>query len=305
MTTQTTPEPPEVTLARDRHWVLTRRELLDLGLTPAAIRHRVRTGRLHPIHRGVYAVGRPHLTREGRWRAAVLACGEEAALSHTAAGAFWSIIERGDERPHVVVPASGGRHQQPGMTVHRSQTLAPSDVLIRNAVPVTTLQRTLIDLARVSTREQLKAAARRAEIVHRIDLAALHDRAAAHPTDVGCGRLARLLVRYVPAGLAESELEACFLELCDRYRLPRPDQQRRLAGAKRDFAWLDAALTVEVDGRATHDTDIAFLDDRVRDRALKATGVEVLRFTWSEVVHDAATVAREIREALRRGAGSR
>src|SRR6185312_6675317 len=127
-------------LARGQHGVLTRRELLGLGFSPGAIKHRVTTGRLHPVATGVYAVGRPELTREGRWMAAVRACGETAVLSHGSAAALWGI---GMERRGGIDVSIRRRSdlRRPGIRVHTRIGLPPGDDTTHLRVPVTTVVR--------------------------------------------------------------------------------------------------------------------------------------------------------------------
>ena len=275
--------------------------LLASGLTRSAIRHRVRSGLLHPVHTGVYAIGRPELSREGRWFAAVLACGLHAVLSHVPAALLWRLLDRADERPHVSVPTQAGRSAPRGVTLHRAATMLATDRTKRDGIPVTTVERTLIDLARTGERRALKAAVRQAERLHRIDLAALRTRVSEPRTSIGHARLFSLLSDYVAgSGMTDSELEALFFELCARRRLPRPEVQVPVGPFRADFLWRPERLIVETDGRETHDTDVAFLDDRVRHRALTAVGYEILPFTWSEVVLRPGAVAREIRAALAR-----
>ena len=299
MTPTTRLNHPELAVARRQHWVVTTDQLLALGLSAEAIRHRVRSGRLHRVHKGVYAVGRPDLTREGRWMAAVLACAPDGVLGDLAAAALWQLVERYDGPPHVLVPTQAGRSAPRGVRLHRCATLVAADVTRHSGIPVTGLERTLRDVARTAP-DRLKACVRAAERTHGLDLAALHAACLEPETDIGRARLRRLLAVYVPVGLSESEFEARFLELCDRHRLPRPDQQLRVARHRADFVWHDVRLVVETDGRDTHARAMAFRDDRVKDRALKRAGHEVLRFTWGEVVHESGPVAREVREARAR-----
>ena len=271
------------------------------GLTREAVRHAVRSGRLYVVHPGVYAVGRPRLSREGPWMAAVLACGPAAMLSMTPAGLHWEVLERGDERPHVSVPSQAGRTAPRGVVLHRAATLTPADRAVRRGIPVTSLERTLIDLARTTDPRTIKAAVRQAERRHRLDLATLRARVAEPRTSIGHARLFALLSAYVPAsGLTDSELETAFLGLCARHRLPRPDTTARIGPYRPDFLWPAERLVVETDGRETHDTDVAFLEDRIRDRAMRALGYEVLRFTWAEVMLRPGAVAAEVRAALHR-----
>src|SRR4051794_2489644 len=110
-------------LVRRQHGVVARRQLLALGLTPRAIKHRMAAGRLHPVMRGVYVVGRPELTQHGRWMAAVLACGPGAALSHESAAQLWGIRRTRPGPIHVSIPASR-RATVPGIVIHRRTDLA-------------------------------------------------------------------------------------------------------------------------------------------------------------------------------------
>jgi len=281
--------------------VVTYNALRAAGMTHSAIRHAVASGRLHPRHRGVYAVGRPQLSQLGVWYAAVLACGDDAALSHASAGTLQALTERGGEWPHVSVPTDHGRRRASGLTIHRTASLMPTDVTVVAGIRVTTVERTLIDLARTTDRRALRAAVRQAERLHRIDLVALRERVAQPRTNIAHARLFRLLSAYVPgSGLTDSELEARFLELCVRARLPMPERQVAIGPYRVDFLWRNARIVVEMDGRATHDTAMAFAEDRSRDRALAAAGYLVLRFTWAEVVYHAAAVAAELLAAVGR-----
>lgn len=290
-------------LARRQHGVVSRSQLLGLGLTRSAISHRLRAGRLWRLHRGVFAVGRPDLTREGAWLAAVLACGEGAALSHRSAAALWGIRERRPPaRPQVSVPTNAGRSGPRGVDLRRALTLTPEDVTLRDRIPVTTLARTLTDLAAAADAKDLKAALRQSERVHSLDLDALRtclDGAPRHSHRHQ--RLIAALDAFVPGTqLTESELELAFLELCTRRRLALPEPQVPIGAYRADFLWSDRRLIVEVDGRGSHDGYIAFADDRVKDRALKAAGYEVLRFTRNEVVREPGKVAREVGVAIER-----
>jgi very-short-patch-repair endonuclease len=209
------------------------------------------------------------------------------------------VLEHGGDLPEVCVPTDAHVLGPQGVIAHRS-SLGPADADERQDIPVTSLDRTVIDCARVLERQALKGLVRQAERLHRLDVVALHARCADPRTDVGKARVRRLLSAYVPVLLAESELEARFVELCARHRVPRPEQQWPIGRHRADFAWPDIRLAVETDGRGAHGGRLAFRDDRVKDRALKAAGWTVLRFTWGEVVHTSQEVAREIRAAIRR-----
>jgi very-short-patch-repair endonuclease len=184
-----------------------------------------------------------------------------------------------------------------GVHVHRAATLQANDVTTRNAIPVTTLQRTLIDLAAVLDEKLLKSALRQSERVHTLDLAQVRVSLDDHPrSSPRPALLRRLLDAYVP-GNTENDLEAAFLELCAKHGLPTPETQVPIGPHRVDFLWRDLHLVVETDGRDTHDGFVAFRDDRVRDRALQAAGFDVLRFTGAEVFREPAAVARELKAA--------
>jgi very-short-patch-repair endonuclease len=303
-----------IALAERQHGVVTRAQLLAAGLSSRAIEHRLKTGRLHSVHRAVFAVGRPALTREGLWLAAVLACGEGAALSYLHAGALWGIWERGlPSRPHVSVPSAHGRRGPRGVQLHRTAIRA-GELTVRDSIPVTVLERTLADLAGILTAKRLKSALRQAERLHRLDLSALRasldaspsERGEAHapsPSSMKHARLRRALDTYVPgAANTEADVEMAFLELCVQYALPSPRTQEPVGPYRADFMWRELGLVVEIDDRQSHDGYVAFHQDRVRDRTMKAAGLEVLRFTRVEVLTSSAAVAREVAEACARRA---
>ena len=213
----------------------------------------------------------------------MLACGEGAALSHLSAAALWEIRERLPPRcAQVSVPTHAGRGRRRGVDLRCVATLRTNDVTERNANPVTTLRRTLIDLAAILDEKQLKSALRQSERRHRLNLADLRvflDEFSRYSPRHA--RLRRLLEDYIPAR-TESEVEAAFVELCARHDLPLPETQVPIGAYRADFLWRDRGLVVETDGRDTHDGFIAFRDDRVRDRAMKAARFEVLRFTGAK-----------------------
>src|SRR5438270_1248022 len=120
---RTTVHSPAWRLVRGQHGVVARRQLLALGYTREAIAHRLATGRLHALWRGVYAVGRPSVTREGLFMAAVLACGEGAALSHESAAELWG-IRRGRSGPIEVSVPAARNPRRAGVEVHRRASYA-------------------------------------------------------------------------------------------------------------------------------------------------------------------------------------
>jgi hypothetical protein len=288
-------------VARSQHDLVTTAQLRELGFTRSAISHRLRTGRLWRVYPGVFAVGRPGLSTEGGWLAAVLACGEGAALSHFCAAALLEIWEGVMPRwPQVSVPTDSGRPGPGGIELHRAATLRTTDVIERNAIPVTSLSRTVTDLASLLGDGQLKSVLRQTERRHGMDLQQLHTYLDTFPrTSYRHARARRALESYVPGTAGtEGDPEAAFLQLCADHEIPLPETQARVGRYRADFMWREINLVVEVDDRSSHDGYISFHDDRVRDRAMKAAGFDVLRFTRNEVMREARKVAREVITAI-------
>jgi very-short-patch-repair endonuclease len=275
-------------LAGAQHGVVSRPQLLVLGFTDDGVTRRTRAGRLHRVHRGVYAVGHRVLTLEGRWMAAVLAAGDGAVLSHASAAAAWDMRPVGGGGIHVTIQSSTGRERRAGLRIHRSVTLTPQDITTHRSIPITDPHRTLVDLARTLKGRQLEQAVNRAERL--IDFERLSR--AAPPS------LRAVLQRYTTA-TTRSELEELFLRLCDDHGVPRPEVNARIAGLEVDFVWRDRRLTVEVDGYAHHRSPAAFERDRERDVLLETAGWRVMRFTYDQVTHRAAWVASAVRTGAR------
>ena len=280
-------------LAERQHGVVTRRQLQALGFTPKAIRHRLASGRLHRIGRAVYAVGRPGLTRHGRWMAAVLTCGPEAALSHESAAALWGMRDREGARVEVSVPVRCDP-RQPGIVVHRRADFLARHCTRRAGIPVTTPVCTLVDLATRIDRAELEAAVNEADKRALTDPEALRaalDRLGRRP---GVAALRRTLDRRTFT-LTDSQLERRFLPLATEAGLGRPQTGRRVNGFKVDFYWPHLALVVETDGLRYHRTPAQQARDRLRDQAHAAAGLTPLRFTHAQVAleerHVQATLA--------------
>jgi very-short-patch-repair endonuclease len=275
-------------LVARQHGVITRAQLLELGFSAKAIKHRLATRRLHPLHAGVYAVGRPELRREGRWLAAVLACGPEAVLSHGSAAALWGIGEY--ERGHVEVSVPyGSNRRRPRIRVRRRMNLGPADVTRRDGIPVTSPVRTLIDLAPRLGRTRLETAVNEAinlDLTSSNELcAALNERAGQR----GVRRLASMLDRRT-FRLTRSHLERLFLPIAESAGLPVPRTLARVNGFEVDFYWPELGLVVETDSLRFHRTPAQQARDRLRDQAHTAAGLIPLRFTHEQVRYDPAHV---------------
>lgn len=265
-------------------------QLSALGLTRKQVSLRVRRGWLHPLHRGVYAVGHRSITAVGRWHAAVLACGEGAVLSHRAAGSAWDLRPWGGGRIDVTVPKGGGRTGHDGLRIHRVPGLGERETTTRQHLRVTTVERTLFDLATVLRPRELEHTLERARHRGLVDHATLS--AYAHRSAPGAPKLRRILTE--PLTFTRSHLERRFLELVDRAGLEQPEVNHRLGPYECDFVWPRRRLIVETDG-AEHRTRRAFEDDRRKDADLTTDGWRVVRLTHLRVEHEPAAVTRMLR----------
>jgi very-short-patch-repair endonuclease len=268
-------------LAGDQHGVVGRSQLLAAGVGSRAIVHRVESGRLHPLYRGVYAVGHRVLSQRGRWMAATLAA--DGVLSHRSAGALWD-IRQWHGRIDITVPRT--RAKRPGLLLHRA-TLAPDEITVRDGIPVTTPARTLLDLAAVLQRHQLQQAINEAEILR---LPGPHRLTQRSPTKRGT----RALRTLAPPTHTKRDLEARFHTFLNDRRFPRPQTNVLIEGKEVDFAWPDRRLIIELDSWEFHRTRAAFEDDRRTDRRLKAAGWTVIRVTWRDL-DDPDALEQELR----------
>jgi very-short-patch-repair endonuclease len=281
----TRPDVRVAQLAADRWGVLSLDELRGCGLTRQAVLVRVRNGRLHPLHRGVYAVGHANPPLEGRWLAAVKACGDAAVLSHLSAAALWGIVPWEGGRPEVTVPGPGSR-THPGIRVHRSAHLEWPDRMRHRGIAITSPARTLLDIAAVLDQRSLRRAVRHAQAVRRVSVPQL----VAVLVRLRPRRGAVKLARVVATGPAptRSELEDAVLDLILNGALAHPDVNVPLiVGGRRlipDFRWPAQHLVVEADGAAWHDDKVAREDDAERQALLEVHGERVIRVTWHQAV---------------------
>ncbi len=244
----------------------------------------------------MFAVGHDRLSREGRWLAAVLALGEGAVLSHVSAAALWGIRHSRSAYVHVTVPTPGGRHRRRGLVVHRSLTLRPADVDEREAIAVTSVSRTLLDLAGGLTPTRLERAVEQSLALRLFDLRAVEAVLAANPRKPGAGALSWIVTHiHEEPSLTRQELEALILDLCATHGIERPEVNAVVDGLEVDFLWRALRLIVETDGREYHETPVAFARDRERDERLIVLGYRVVRFTYRRVVHHPAAVAATLR----------
>jgi uncharacterized protein DUF559 len=284
-------------LAERQHARVARWQLLRVGVPGKLIAYRVKTGRLAVVHRGVYAVGCRTETREARWMAAVLAGGPGAVLSHRSAAALWGI--RPGTGPSSVITVPGNRRGPTGVTVHRLP-VPPDERTSRDGIPVTTVPRTLLDLAATLDCPRLERALDRAEALGHRGALSVPDLLDRYPTRAGSQKLRALLGERAPVAITRSELEDRFLEVIAAAGLPRPEVNAPLTAGgvplEVDCLWREHRLVVELDGHETHGTRTAFERDRLRDRRLLRHGYRVARVTWRQLVDDPAAVVADIRD---------
>ncbi len=287
-------------LAGRQHGIVSRRNLVEAGVSRDAIKHRLCHARLHVVYRGVYAAGHPELTPDGIRIAAVLAAGPGAVLSHRAAAAHWGL--RHPTALDVTVERS--RRQLRRIRIH-TLPLPEDEITTERAVPVTTVPRTLFDLASVLSRPQVERAIHEAEVRRHTDSLSLPDLICRYPNRRGAAMIRAILEDG--ATITRSELEIRFLSFIRNAELPLPVMNVPLLVAgiwiECDCVWRDARVIVELDGRAVHDTAAAFERDRARDRMLQARGWRTVRVTWRQLRDEPEALAYDLRALLTASAG--
>ena len=278
--------------------LLTRTQLLDLGLDDDAIRHRVRRGRLHRVRRRVYAVGRPDLDRYGELMADILSCGPEAVASHLTAAGVLGIRPLPHGLVEVSVPARV-HTRPPWVTVHRRRALRREDVGICEGIPVTSPIQTLVDIATRLDRDSLEAAINEADKLDLVDPETLREALDSRAGERGVPMLRRTLDRRTYT-MTDTELERRFLPIARRVGLDKPDTQVWVNGFLVDFFWPDLGLVVETDGLRYHRTPAEQARDHVRDQTHLATGLTPLRFTRAQVRYDPRHVEDVLARVARR-----
>jgi very-short-patch-repair endonuclease len=271
-------------LAGRQHGVVTRSQLLDAGWSSSRVARERGAGRLHDVHAGVYAVGHRPATNESRWMAAVLAC-HGSVLSHRSAAQLHGLPVSDNGLAHVTGPT---KHARQRVDCHQAR-LAPQDRMIRRGIPVTSIARTLADLAHSLDDATYHRAVKEAQFKGLFDEAKVQDALARRP--------ARRLKGYVgDETLTQTELEDRFLHLCRKHRIPEPETQY---GTKPrvDFIWHQPRLIVEVDGYEAHGTRVAFQDDRTATNALQLGGFVVLRYTHDDVTRRGRLIAAQVLSA--------
>jgi hypothetical protein len=262
-------------IAARQHGVISLEQLLTAGLSRAAVSRRVRAGRLHRVYRGVYAVGHTALSARGRWKAATLAFGPRAVLSHRSAAELWEILAESGADPQITLPGPADPGRRRGIRAHRSATLNASVITSRDGIPVTRPARTLADLKRTASAPTVRRARRQAEYLG-------------------------LPLGDEPGDGTRSDLESDFLALCQRSGIPQPEVNVPVGPFTVDFMWRDRALVIEVDGYRSHRGRQAFTDDRVREARLVQRGIYVQRFSDWQIDNEPEDVVQTVWTLLRR-----
>ncbi|MEX2282923.1 MAG: type IV toxin-antitoxin system AbiEi family antitoxin domain-containing protein [Gemmatimonadota bacterium] len=283
-------------VAARHHGLLTRKQLLEAGLTRNFIDRRVKSGLLRRVHAGVYQFG-PVSPSRARERAALLAC-NGGVISHRSAAALWQMLPAQSAMDPVDVVLCTQRHRgvRPGISVHRAVP-GNDEITAVDGVPVTSLARTLIDIGSMSVRdlERALAVGERLRMDLRDQLTILLAR---YPKRRGTRTLRTLLADPSSGTFTRSQAEEKLLELVRAARLPKPEMNVMLHGYEVDFLWRDARLVVEVDGYAFHSSHRAFVRDRRRDTVIIAAGMRVLRLTWRQLTRERDRTLAQLAQAL-------
>jgi very-short-patch-repair endonuclease len=288
-------------LAGRQHGRVARRQLIALGLRDSAIDRRIRAGRLLPVHKAVYAVGHRMHTPQAVWMAAVLAAGGKAVLSHRAAAAHWGIMPSATGAVDVTTPF--GQRPRRGIRFHRSR-LPADEITVHHGIPITTVPRTLFDMAGGLDLQRFERAINEAEIRQLWDELSLLDLLYRYPRRPGTRNVrAALHRRNAGATLSKSDLEALFLAFAERHDLPRPQTNVVIEGCEVDCAWREQRLVIEVDGWETHRTRAAFERDREKSRILQAGGWRCVPVTYRQLTEGASDLAADVGRLLARRYG--
>jgi hypothetical protein len=276
-------------------------QLRALGFSRGAVQYRVARHRLHAGHRGVYAVGHAKLGRDGRAMAAVLACGPGAVIRHRSAAMLWGLLGGSQARWDITSPAmSGGRGGPSVVRLRRTRRLDGRDVTTLRGIPITTVPRTLLDVAADAPRLVAKAV-HEAEVQRVLDVRAVHEAIARTPGRRGVGALRTALGPAGPEPDRGAFVDA-YLRICADHAVPRPavsvDVEVDGIVHEIDLLYADERLIVELDGEAVHRTRRRFHTDRRRDAAFTARGYQTVRYTWDRITTEQVRVADDVLRIL-------
>src|SRR5215208_2021239 len=276
---EVTPLAVAAAVAAPQHGVVARRQLLRAGLSRDVIDRMVRAGKLILLYRGVYAVGHRPVGARSREMAVVLFAGRPGALGVHSSAALWAMTRPWRGPVHALGPKS---RSAPGYVIHRARHLPSEDVTVHSGIPVTTPLRTLLDLSRHLSLDDLDAALAEAMVRRLVRIEDLQARAT--------GGLRRLLETAAPT---RSRLERDFRAFLREHGLRQPVSNGVVEGHEVDLHWPELKLVAELDGFEFHAHRRAFETDRVRDQVLMAAGWRTARVTDRQMtLARAATAAR-------------
>ncbi len=288
-------------LASRQHGVVAYWQLLRLGFGRRSIQHRVEAGRLHRVEFGVYAVGHKVLTWHGRCLAAVLSYGPGAVLSHRPAIGMWELRPSASPVIHVTVARRGCRARN-GIRLHGVRHLHPGDVKVLNAIPITSVARTLLDFAESGRKWELERALEEAERRGLFDLNEIDEVIERNPGRPGVKPLRAVLAEFTEAPPIRSDFERDFLHFCKELGLTLPSMNVVVAGYEVDCFWPAERLVVELDSRTHHERRAAFESDRIRDTDLHLANYPPVRITRRRFYKQRDAVAADLRGFLRAAA---
>ena len=280
-------------IASSAHGVVTRSQLRLAGVTPQEIRSRVQRGGLLRVHPGVYRVGHRAPSTEATYLAAVLAAGDGAVLSGPAAAHLHGLV-KGPAPPPEVTARTERRIE--GVKTHRSRFLTARDATRVRGIPVTTVPRTLVDIAAVLSAEALARACHEAGVRYRTTPAQVEAVLAGRPQRPGARKLRRVIHGDVHVTL--STLERRFLELLREEGLPLPLTNKPAGGRRVDCRWPEHRLTVELDSYRFHNSRYSWEQDRRREREALARGDQLRRYSYDDVTADPTLMLSELRSLL-------
>lgn len=284
-------------LAEVQFGVVTSTQLAELGFSSSAISRMAASGRLIRLYRGVYAVGHNRLVARGRWLAAVLACGDQAALSHREGAALLDLRYCSRSRVDVTVPGRSRRGQR-GIQLHSVGDLHPDEVTEIDGIRVTTIARALLDLCEVIPPDQVRRAFEKAERMGELDYRALNAVAErAHGRHALKVFLPLIAEDHATAARAKSDLEARFLDLIREHELPMPIVNGMVGGYEVDAHWPGTTLIVELDSWAFHRSKRSFHADRAKWLDLRSQGFDVLTITDPMLRREPGRIGGAIRSA--------
>jgi hypothetical protein len=276
-------------IAARQHGLITRKQLLDIGMKPSAIDRRIDQGWLIAEYRGVYRVGHAAPSTEAAYMAAVLAAGKDALLSGRAAAHLMRLLKGTPPDPEVVAP---GRRSVDGLDTSVCRNLHPRDATTFRGIRCTTIARTLVDLAGLISEDALARAVHQASVLYRTQPEDINAVLKRRPNAKGAAVLREIV--HGDTKLSLSRLEKRFLELCRENNFELPQTNKNYGGRYVDCRWPARKLTVELDSYRYHATRHAWELDRKREREARARGDDFRRYTSDDVFEDPRALLREL-----------